>query len=334
MSILNNLLNGVLGRDGDSDQKPCASCPANCPVFPNACEECRPCKEKLTALLYDVEHLDAYYDRYEIVPAGTQTGTVTCPACGAPNPATAAACEFCGSQLREGSGKIPVASASEIPDPIQLAQDVIFERHAIEAKYSGGGLLDSISDLLSGSCGDFGDKMTTNEIKAIAAEYSVTVPVYLQGLDNGVYLTAAAKQKQDSSSAAAYAAPIAGAAAYRPAYDDYRPRPAPRQEPPMRRPDPPHHGSYRPEPPRGAGRHGPAQPPMPDRRGAHNGNADFGPRPDRQERGKAAPEFHGKAGPAMDKSRPGGGEKRGNPGGRPSGRGGNPGGRGGDRGRR
>ena len=333
MSILNNLIN-ALGKDGNSEPKPCRNCPADCSVYPAACAECRPCKEKLTELLYDVEHLDAYYDRYEVVPAGTQSGTVNCPACGAPNPASAAACEFCGTQLREGSAKIQVASALDIPDPIQLAEDVIFERRAIEEKFSsGGGLLDSISDLLSGNTDAFGSRMTTDEVKTIAAEYNVTVAAYLQGLDNGTYLTASAKQKQDSAaqSAAAYAAPIAGAAANRPA-NDYRPRP--RTDAPMRRPDPPRHDYRRPEPPHGPGRREAQYPPTPDRPGP---NA----RRDRPEHGKPAPDFHGRpahdrrdATPGPGKMRPGSHEKRGNPDGRPSGRGGNPSGRGGDRGRR
>ena len=253
MSILGNLLNGVFGNDDKeeaSEPKPCSNCLSTCAFHPDACGECAPCKEKLIDLLYEVEHLEEYYDRYEVVSAAVAEGTVNCPACGAPNPASAVACEFCGTQLREGSAKIQVASASDIPDPIQLAQDVIFERQQIVQKYERekSGFLENLTELLSGDeAAALTGRMSTDEVKAVAAEYGVSVGTYLQGLDNGIYLTAAAKKKKDAAAAAqaaAAAATASAAAAYRPpVQQNYRPvqqqNYRPRQERPVPPPPPP-----------------------------------------------------------------------------------------------
>ena len=255
MSILGNLLNGVFGNDDKEEAgepKPCSNCLSTCAFCPDACGECAAYKEKLIDLLYDVEHLEEYYDRYEVVSAAVAEGTVNCPACGAPNPASAVACEFCGTQLREGSAKIQVASASDIPDPIQLAQDVIFERQQLVQKYERekSGFLENLTELLSGDEeAALTGRMSTDEVKAVAAEYGVSVSTYLQGLDNGTYLTASAKKKKDDAAAAQAAAAAATASAaaayrppvqqnYRPAHQPYRPRQE-RPAPPMQhsRPD-------------------------------------------------------------------------------------------------
>lgn len=259
MSILGNLFNGVFGGDsaGSSEPKPCSNCLSTCAFFPDACGECAAYKEKLIDLLYDVEHLEEYYDRYEVVSAAVAEGTVNCPACGAPNPASAVACEFCGTQLREGSAKIHVTSASEIPDPIQLAQDVIFERQEIVRKYERerSGFLENLTELLSGDEeAALTGRMSTDEVKVVAAEYGVSVSTYLQGLDNGTYLTASAKQKKDEAAAAqaaAAAVTASAAAAYRPPQQNYS-RPAqhpyrPRQERPV--PPPPRPRQERPAAP-------------------------------------------------------------------------------------
>ena len=245
MSILGNLLGGVFGGNEEKNEpKPCANCLSSCAFFPDACGECAAYKEKLIDALYDVEHLEEYYDRYEVVSAAVTEGTVNCPACGAPNPASAAACEFCGTQLRESSGKIRVASASDIPDPIRLAQDIIFERQEVIQKYERekSGFLENLTELLSGEEeAALSGRMSTDEVKAVAAEYGVSVSTYLQGLDNGTYLTASAKKKKDEAAAAqaaAAAATAAAAAAYRPSAQNYG-SPAQQHRPRQQKPAPP-----------------------------------------------------------------------------------------------
>lgn len=206
MAILENLFNSLFDQnDSGSSAKPCKNCPSSCTLCPDSCEVCKPYKEKLLDLLYDVEHLEEYYARYEVVAnaADQSVGNVSCPHCGAPNPASACACEYCGSQLRESSGKIQVASAKDIPDPLQLAQDTIFERlEAVNQNTeSGGSLLDGIVSLLGGDRQQsIGDHMTDDEIKQTARSYGVSLATYLQGLDNGTYLTASAKAAQGCQS--------------------------------------------------------------------------------------------------------------------------------------
>ena len=220
MSLLENLLGGLFGESGNGEniQKPCGNCASDCPVCPAACAECKPYKDKLADLLYDADHLEAYYDRYEVVPTGgADIGNTTCPYCFAPTPANATACEYCGSQLREGSGKIRVMSAKEIPNPILEAQDAIFDRHEIVRKYqsdddSGAGILETLADLVTGGQekDTFGDRMTEDEIKTTAAVYGVSVGTYLQGLDTGKYLTASAKAESEKAGAYSAAIPAAG----------------------------------------------------------------------------------------------------------------------------
>ena len=205
MAILENLLSSLFGGDDDdrkikSSERPCSNCPSNCALYPNACSVCKEYKEKLIDALYNVEHLDEFYARYEVVnEASNATGNVFCPACGAPNSAALYACAYCGTQLREGSGKILVRSAREIPDPIQIAQDIIFDRqeNVVEQSVSDDtGLLESLSNLLGGDdVDDFGDRMSTDEIKEMAKSYGVSVAQYLQGLDVGKYLTMSAKKQ-------------------------------------------------------------------------------------------------------------------------------------------
>ena len=220
MAILGNLLNNLFNSKEDSSEsavRPCNNCPSACELFPDSCELCKPFKEKLIDQLYDVEHLEEFNARYEIVNQSQTEGTQPCPYCGGSNPASAYACEYCGSQLRENNGKIRVSSAKEIPDPIQLAQNTIFERRAAvcQKEESVSGILEGISQLLSGKDGDdFGERMTNEEIEQTAESYGVSVSTYLQGLDNGKYLTASAKKLQQSQNigTAAGAAAVGGTA--------------------------------------------------------------------------------------------------------------------------
>ena len=220
MGTLGNILSNLLNFNDDTesgDAKPCKNCPSTCELYPDSCELCKPFKEKLIDQLYDVEHLEEFQARYEIVdPALQAAGTLTCPCCGGPNPAAAYTCEYCEAQLRESSGKIQVSSAKDIPDPIQLAQDTIFERRKTVCQSTGNStdILEGISQLLSGKDGDdFGERMANEEIEQTAESYGVSVSAYLQGLDNGKYLTASAKKLQQSQTAAASVGTVAAGGA-------------------------------------------------------------------------------------------------------------------------
>ena len=216
MSVLSDLFSGLLGdEEQEAVDRPCSNCASDCALYPNVCDSCKPLKEKLIDLLYNVEHIDEFRDRYEVVTTVAEdTGSEACPHCGGSNPANAIYCEYCGSKLREGTNKIQVTSAKEIPNPILEAQDVIFERHELIEDYTErpSGLLDALMDMFDGDDDTFGGKMTEDEIKATAAAYGVSVAAYLQGLDNGKYLTADMKKRtQSMNGSSSFAGPAAAA---------------------------------------------------------------------------------------------------------------------------
>jgi hypothetical protein len=152
-------------------------------------------KEKLIDAIYWVEHIDELRDRY-VVTGGVSAGTVTCPHCGAPSE-DRATCTYCGAQISAGEGRIYVASASEIPNPILDAQDIIFDRYAaVGGRYAAqesSGLLGGLLELLTGCAdadGAMGNKMTEEEIREAAGLYGVLRGrIYLTGLDSGRYMT-------------------------------------------------------------------------------------------------------------------------------------------------
>ncbi|MBR6259468.1 MAG: hypothetical protein IKR21_04580, partial [Oscillospiraceae bacterium] len=201
MSLLEDLFGGFSSGMNESENAdftpPCALCPGNCAIGPEACDECRPYKEKLTDALYNVDHLEEFLAKYEVGESNNY-GTITCPQCGAPS-ADHYQCEYCGSKIKEGSGKIIVASANDIPDPIIEARDIIYERHsAIVSKFTQASASDSGSFLASllGALGGaeeaslgLGTRMSKDEIKEAASHYGVSVSDYLSGLDNGKYQT-------------------------------------------------------------------------------------------------------------------------------------------------
>ena len=206
MSLLENLL-GSLGADHTDFTPPNSLCPGSCAIGPTACDECLPYKERLKDALYQVDHLDEFYAKYEVVgtTAATAGGTITCPYCGAPS-ADPVICDYCGMQIGQSDGKIQVSSANDIPDPIIEARDIIYERHSqvvqkYESNSGSGGLLSGLMDLLTGGEGDsgLGSRMSKEEITAAAASYGVSVSTYLNGLDNGTY----GKGKAETSTAAA-----------------------------------------------------------------------------------------------------------------------------------
>ncbi|MCQ2425110.1 MAG: zinc ribbon domain-containing protein [Lachnospiraceae bacterium] len=236
MSAIGNLFGKLFGKkETDAAALPYANCSTTCPAYPDGCEVCGPYKKKLLDLVWDADHLEEYYARYEIVPNAETAGTAPCPYCGGANRVGANFCEYCGSQLRKDSGKIRVTDAKEIPSPLLAAQDLIFERAYIMEeleKKKGSGLLESISELVGGKSESLGDKMTEDEIKTTAAAYGVSVGTYLQGLDNGKYLTASKKAEEDKKAEAAASLGSVGtsASAGAPGFGAshaFRPRPKP-----------------------------------------------------------------------------------------------------------
>ena len=217
MSILESIFNGLFG-DYDTQsttttavEHPCSNCPSNCQLYPDACSVCQPYKEQMIDALYWVEHKDELKDQYEVVGINNMnTGSTVCPYCGGPSN-DPYICEYCGSQLQEGTGKIRVASAADIPNPVLNAQDIIFDRYNAVSGFAGAdsayglegalsgvnseGLLSSIFNALLGaesssdSSISIGNKMTEAEIESMADFYDVSVSQYLDGLDNGKYFT-------------------------------------------------------------------------------------------------------------------------------------------------
>lgn len=227
MSILSSLLQQLISPDNEEEvtERPCPNCPSHCAIAgQGACPECEPYKKKLIDQIYNVRHLDEFYDRYEVT-GPTQisvSGKVTCPVCGA-HSANPYICEYCDSRISdapESSGKIQVEKASDIPNPIMDAQDIIFERFdAVIKKYTSSkesrSLLGDLFDALTGGDDDeddsLGAKMSEAEIKEAAKLYKMDVADYLTGLDNGTCLTlkgkkAADQQAQTSSAASEPAA--------------------------------------------------------------------------------------------------------------------------------
>ena len=217
MSILESIFNGLFG-DYETEsatttavEHPCSNCPSNCQLYPQACSVCQPYKEQMIDALYWVDHKDELKDQYEVVGVNNMnTGSTICPYCGGPSN-DPYVCEYCGSQLQEGTGKIRVASAADIPNPVLNAQDIIFDRYNAVSGFAGAdsayglegalsgvnseGLLSSIFNALlgaeesSGSAISIGNKMTEKEIESMADFYDVSVSQYLDGLDNGKYFT-------------------------------------------------------------------------------------------------------------------------------------------------
>ena len=224
MSLLESLFGG-LGESASSTavEHPCSNCPTDCEA--RACAVCQPYKEKLIDAIYNVEHADELLAKYEVVgSAGASSGNVTCPYCGGPS-ADPYVCEYCGMQIAQSDGKIRVASASDIPNPILDAQDLIYDRYAAVAEAEGtgsdsgssGGLLSGLLSALTGttesdSSHPLGAKMTEEEIREAAALYGVSVSAYLTGLDSGKYLTLSGKKAKDSAQSSYTAAGIGAGA--------------------------------------------------------------------------------------------------------------------------
>jgi len=221
MSLLSALFG--TGSTKTEVERPCSNCPSSCSICPNACAQCQPYKEKLLDAIYNVEHEDELLARYEVVAdASAYGGTVTCPCCGAPS-SNPYVCEYCDSRIAEGTNKIRVSSASELPHPILEAQDIIHERYDTVVKQydnssdsSSGSLLGLLADLLGADSDEdvLGSKMTEEEIREAAKLYEVSVAAYLTGLDNGQYLTLSAKKEEDRRKAAYSTAGTAGGVGY------------------------------------------------------------------------------------------------------------------------
>ena len=211
MSLLGDFFKSLFGIKDKKKQVdlPCSNCPSGCSIAPEACEVCKPYKTQLLDVLYYADDIDAFRARYEVVGESASSGTYECPYCGAPsaNPYT---CEYCGMSIKEDNGKIRVARASDIPNPILQAQDIIWERYenivdGYDDDESSGGLLSAIAELFTGSSynsqgNPLGSKMSEADIKEAAKLYGVKISEYLTGLDNGRYKTLKAKKQEDAYS--------------------------------------------------------------------------------------------------------------------------------------
>ena len=234
MSLINDFLEKITGLDLDGSSEPvvnhpCSNCPSNCAIAGEACALCEPYKKKLIDAVYHVEHIDEFRAQYEVVgkeQIAASEGTVTCPYCGGPS-SSHYVCDYCGAKLSDkpvSSEKIQVAAASDIPNPIMQAQDIIYERYdAIVSKYaeqktsSDSFLSKLFSELLSSGSDDdsgsiLGTKMSEAEIKEAAGLYGVSVGDYLTGLDNGKYLNLTAKKEADQQGRASWSPSAAGMA--------------------------------------------------------------------------------------------------------------------------
>lgn len=211
MSLLGDFFKSLFGIKDEKKQAdlPCSNCPSGCSIAPEACEVCKPYKTQLLDVLYYADDIDAFRARYEVVGESASSGTYECPYCGAPsaNPYT---CEYCGMSIKEDNGKIRVVRASDIPNPILQAQDIIWERYenivdGYDDDESSGGLLSAIAELFTGSSynsqgNPLGSKMSEEDIKEAAKLYGVKISEYLTGLDNGRYKTLKAKKQEDAYS--------------------------------------------------------------------------------------------------------------------------------------
>ena len=236
MSFLKNLFGEISSGSTSTVEHPCSNCPSFCSICPDACSVCKPYKEKMIDAIYNVEHKDEILAKYEVTgTTASEDKKVVCPACGGTS-ANPYECEYCGTKLSEGTEKIQVASAKDLPNPVLDAQDIIFDRYNAISQYvdNNKGLLDSLLDgnglfssvlnafagVTSGSSQDaMGCKMTEDEINDMANYYGVSVSAYLTGLDNGKYHTLTAKNtesayaNQGSSSGLGLGAGLAGLAA-------------------------------------------------------------------------------------------------------------------------
>ncbi|MBQ6482114.1 MAG: hypothetical protein IJI45_13430 [Anaerolineaceae bacterium] len=234
MSVISDFFEKITGLDLDgssqtASEHPCSNCPSDCAIAGEACTLCEPYKKKLIDAVYHVDHIDEFRAQYEVVgptKIAENSGTITCPRCGGPS-SNHYICDFCGAKLAEApvsSGKIQVAVASDIPNPIMDAQDIIYERYdAIVKKYteqkasSGGFLSNLFAELVGSESNDdndsaLGAKMSEAEIEEAAGLYNVTVGDYLTGLDNGKYLNLTAKKQADAAGHANWSPSSAGMA--------------------------------------------------------------------------------------------------------------------------
>ena len=213
MSLFDDLF-GMSSEKADRNfTPPSPLCPGDCPIGPEACAECSPYKERLNDALYNVDHIDEYYDRFEVTGSAQSTGQTTlCPHCGAASE-DPFRCEYCGMQLKEGDGKVRVASANDIPDPIIEARDIIYDRYSeVVSKYggdassegmpTGGSLISMLLGLIADEGGEsegLGARMSREDINEAANIYGVSLSAYLNGLDNGKYLTLERKKAYENA---------------------------------------------------------------------------------------------------------------------------------------
>lgn len=191
---------------GVSDgERPYPSCPKACRIAPNSCQSCIALKEQVKEALYFVDNQEEYYAQFEVCDAVSDAER-RCPVCGAPADVNDPECEYCGAELSAGRVRIRVKSKQDIPSPIMAAYQRVHARQLYMAdeqkkrSAEGGGFLRGVVDSLGNMANQLNGvskAMSLSEIEGTAKEYGVSVCGYLEGLDDGTYLTAAGKRALD-----------------------------------------------------------------------------------------------------------------------------------------
>jgi len=238
MFDINGLMNGDLSKKvedyvkkavGASDVKhPFSTCPALCQIAPEGCDQCSALENKVIQALSFIENEDEYYAQFEICDTVEETERI-CSICGAPVGMGETECEYCGAKLSAEKARIKVKSKQDIPNPVMSAYEAVRARKQYVADQrkknsseAGGGLLKSVVGSmvkLTNQINAVEKAMTLSEIESTAKAYNVTVRSYLEGMDNGKYLTATGKAAVDwmRQQTEASAARTAAAQANRPA---------------------------------------------------------------------------------------------------------------------
>lgn len=208
MPLFNDGLLGIIGNSPANDEnKPFPDCPVLCYVHPMACSECSVIKKKINDALERLENKDLVYSGYVIDPNAAPGGERECATCGAPASASDTECEYCGADLTDGRSPIRIRNASDLPNPAMEAQDLIFERRAVEKRYikeknsAAKGVLGTLVGIgmsLGSTMSGVDQKMSMTELQEMADSYGVSLYSYLKGLDAGQYLTKKGKANQDA----------------------------------------------------------------------------------------------------------------------------------------
>jgi hypothetical protein len=188
----------------NDNPKPFPTCPMTCNIAPGSCDECGRLKKQVQQALYFVDNSAEYYDRYEVCNSLTDDEGI-CPTCGAPANSEDTECEYCGADFGTVKTRIKVKSKNDIPNPIMAAYQKVYERQMYiiaekKKQNTSGGLLKGMMDSVMNMANQLNaieKPMPLSDIESTAAAYGVPVRAYLEGLDDGRYLTASGKRASD-----------------------------------------------------------------------------------------------------------------------------------------